>query len=290
MGIGSEKGKRAVQGPFCLVLWWRPWFSSDGSKLIASREKNFDVCCLGVEYDGDTTGNTKLLTTKSLAMTENTNRIKVHCNFCHGPRWHLVLFSKEQYHEEEDGDGPYYFERMVYRLAECNGCENITLLTSWTNLGQQTPVEEQWPPKISRGQPKWMFELFLSENLMNPFKQEFIREIYSSLKVGNLRLTVLGVRALLEQVMIEQTGDQGTFEKNLDKFQSEGFISRLQREALAPVIEAGHASMHRGFKASPAQVDAILDVTENIIESIYVSTLRSKNLQVPPRPPKPAKR
>ena len=213
----------------------------------------------------------------------SAEKLKLHCNYCLGLRKHSVLFSKAQEHHEECEEGHDYFEKIVYQLAECDGCESITLYTSWSNSGQWDPIEDQWPPKISRRQPKWMLELFLSENISNPFKHEFIGEIYSSLKAGNLRLTVLGVRALLEQIMLEHVGDQGTFQKNLDAFESGGFLSRVQREALGPVIEAGHASMHRGFKATGKEVEAILDVTENVIESIYVAKQRSAGLNIPPR-------
>ncbi len=41
--------------------------------------------------------------------------------------------------------------------------------------------------------------------------------------------------------------------------------------------------MHRGFKANEQQVEAILDVTENIIEAIYVTKHRASGLNVPPR-------
>lgn len=216
-----------------------------------------------------------------------SERLKLHCNLCLGLRWHSVLFSKAQEHYEEYDDGNDYFEKTAYKLAECDGCESITMHTSWSNSGQSEPIEDQWPPKVSRRQPKWMFQLFLADSIGNPFKYEFIGEIYSSLKAGNLRLSVLGVRALLEQIMLEHVGDQGTFQKNLDAFEAAGFLSRVQREALGPVIEAGHASMHRGFKASGQEVEAILDVTENVIESIYVAKHRSAGLNIPPRAKKP---
>lgn len=218
-------------------------------------------------------------------MSANADRIKLHCNLCLGMRWHSILFSTTRDHHETLDEGFEYEETTVYQVAECNGCESITMHTVWRSSGQSDPVAEQWPPKISRRQPKWMFELFLSENLNNPFKLEFIQEIYSSLKVRNLRLAVLGVRALLEQVMLEHIEDQGSFKSNLAKFEDLGFISKVQSEAILPVIEAGHASMHRGFKATEQQVDAILDVTENIIESIYVAKSRTTGLKIPPRKP-----
>ncbi|GLR27253.1 hypothetical protein GCM10007875_23440 [Limnobacter litoralis] len=211
----------------------------------------------------------------------------LHCNACFGLRWHSVLFSTRREYVQELDEDDEYREVTDYQLAECNGCEAITLHTRWANSGQPEPIEEQWPPKISRRQPKWMMDLFWLELNNNSFKQDFIQEIYSALKAGNRRLAVLGVRALLEQVMLENVGDQGNFLANLNKFELEGFISRLQREALQPVVEAGHASMHRGFKASETEIDSILDVLENVMESIYVSKHRVSGIRVPNRRSKP---
>jgi hypothetical protein len=216
-------------------------------------------------------------------MPTNTDRIKIHCNICLGLRWHTVLFLTTRSNNEDLDDGFEYEEATIYRMAECNGCESVTLQTTWSSSGHPESIDEQWPPKVSRRQPKWMFDIFISEKIGNTFKHDFIQEIYSSLKSGNLRLTVLGVRALLEQIMLEHIGDQGSFAKNIQEFESSGFISRVQREAIIPVIEAGHASMHRGFKASEQQVEAILDITENIIESIYITKDRTTGLIIPPR-------
>ena len=213
------------------------------------------------------------------------SRIKLHCNACLGERWHTVLFATQREHVEELHEGDYYHEATKYQLAECNGCEHVTLHTAWTNSGQPTSIEERWPPKISRRQPRWMFELRWLFEGENSFKQDFIREIYSALKAGNYRLAVLGVRALLEQIMIENASDHGNFSKNLEAFEKAGYISRIQREALGPVIEAGHASMHRGFRATETQINAILDVTENVIESIYVAKEKAAGLAVPLRAP-----
>ena len=97
-------------------------------------------------------------------------------------------------------------------------------------------------------------------------------------------MVVLGIRALLEQIMIENLADRGSFYDNLLQLEKEGFISKIQREAIGPVIEAGHASMHRGFKATEPQVAAILDVVENVIESIYISKGKTSGLKIPSRP------
>ncbi|WP_414649130.1 DUF4145 domain-containing protein [Collimonas sp.] len=61
------------------------------------------------------------------------------------------------------------------------------------------------------------------------------------------RLAVLGIRALPEHIMVEKIGDQGSFEENLAAFHAAGSISSVQRSAMSPAIQAGHASMHRAY-------------------------------------------
>ncbi|SHL40013.1 hypothetical protein SAMN05216428_102279 [Nitrosospira sp. Nsp11] len=43
------------------------------------------------------------------------------------------------------------------------------------------------------------------------FVEEFLNEIYVALQNNLPRLATMGVRALLEKIMISKVGDQGTF-------------------------------------------------------------------------------
>jgi hypothetical protein len=52
----------------------------------------------------------------------------------------------------------------------------------------------------------------------NPYKYDFLREIYTALRNSALSLTTIGIRALLERVMVDKTGDHGLLIKNLDQF------------------------------------------------------------------------
>lgn len=217
-------------------------------------------------------------------MSNGADKIRLHCNYCLGERWHTTLYKITKEHVEEyDEPGNVYHEICEYCLAECNGCESISLHTEWWCSGQSEKLISQWPPKMSRRQPKWLADLFFTENIYNPYKREFLNEIYVSLKNDNLRLAVLGIRALLEQIMVESVEDQGTFGENLAKFEADGYISKAQKEAIAPVIEAGHVSMHRGYKPSKEEVEVIMDVVENVIESIYITKKKASGLKIPPR-------
>lgn len=215
-------------------------------------------------------------------MSDNPNKIQLHCNNCNRPRWHTTLCAvKKEWITQLDEPSSDFHELCNYRLAECNGCEHITLFMESSSSHQSESVRSQWPPKVSRSKPKWMMDLFLIEDLYNPFKQEFLNEIYSALKNNNLRLAVLGIRALIEQIMIEHIDDQGGFDKNLAEFEIQGYISTIQKAAIGPVIEAGHASMHRGFKATEPEVGMILDIVENLIESIYFCKQKASTLNIP---------
>jgi hypothetical protein len=218
-------------------------------------------------------------------MNKPLDNKKCYCNTCLGYRKHTVLYSKNQHHEDyRDGGSIFlYYEDNNYILAECNGCEHITLVIETTSSADSEIGITYYPPKVTRKEPKWLYDLMINEIFLDPYKYDFLKEIYNALSTSNLRLAVIGIRSLLEQIMIEKVGDNKTFAKNLDKFQSEGYMSKVQQNAIKPVIEAGHASTHRGFKATADEVCQLMDIVENLIESIYINQNISSRLKIPKR-------
>jgi hypothetical protein len=216
-------------------------------------------------------------------MESNQRMIKIYCNGCLGVRKHTVLHeTSKRWDDYDDEDGsPISHETVDYTLAECNGCEHITLHEATQTSSSSEVFITQYPPQTIRKEPKWLVELLFEDSISNPYKYEFIKEIYIALRNNNVRLAVIGIRALLEQIMIEKVGDKKSFFKNLNAFQEDGYISRIQRDSIEQVIEAGHASIHRGFKAKKEEVIHLMDITENLIESIYINEKKSKNINVP---------
>ena len=78
----------------------------------------------------------------------------------------------------------------------------------------------------------------------------------------------MGVRALLEQIMILKIGDRGTFRDNLDAFQNEGYISTIQHDTMRNVLDIGDAAIHRGFKPGEDDLSLALDIVEAIIGTV----------------------
>lgn len=85
--------------------------------------------------------------------------------------------------------------------------------------------------------------------------------------------------------MIEKIGDNGSFKKNLNQFHEQGYISKIQKDVLEPILDAGHATIHRNFDPSSKDIEILVDVTESIIEAVYVNENKAKQIQknVPPR-------
>jgi Domain of unknown function (DUF4145) len=232
---------------------------------------------------------------------DQVNTVRSHCNGCSGMRNHLVLHRYEETWEAEGSDdSPFPIGgEEIYELLKCAGCNKITFRHTGTcsedtdSQGQLLPTVNYYPPAMFRREPDWLDFIDLDTDgegikLARPpdFVRRLLREIYVALHGNCLGLAAMGVRALLETVMIDRVADQGSFVKNLKDFEEQGYISQLQKEALVAVLEVGHASIHRSYDPSRSEIKHALDITENLIEGVYISHLKAAELKrrIPPRP------
>lgn len=83
-------------------------------------------------------------------------------------------------------------------------------------------------------------------------------------------MATMGIRALVERIMIDAVGDRGRFENNISAFFDAGFVAPKHQDIFRnTLIEAGHAAMHRNFEPDAETVNALLDMVEVIMRSIY---------------------
>jgi len=143
-----------------------------------------------------------------------------------------------------------------------------------------------YPSPISRKAPAWSWKLTWFTGKDDSKLGELLNEIYQAVQGKQYRLAVMGIRAFLEQLMIVKVGDQGTFEKNLDAFLAEGYISKIQRKAMSHILDSGHAVIHRMHKPTEEDLNIVLDITESITAAIYFHEDDAKSVaaRVPPRP------
>ncbi len=207
---------------------------------------------------------------------------QIYCNSCQRSTWHDILHNTKKQTSYDCTET----DISEYSFAQCRGCKDARIHIKTSTLFNGTKAydsETLYPPKTLRSKPKWFREL--SETTFRLDK--LLSEIYISLQNRCTRLAVMGIRALLEHIMIEKCGDKHSFEKNIKAFEDEGFVSPIQKTALCLALEAGHATMHRSFEPKNEHVLAALDITENIIESIYILSNAGETAltDVPPRSP-----
>ncbi len=110
--------------------------------------------------------------------------------------------------------------------------------------------------------------------------------MYRSLDADNRSLPMMGARTLVDMLIVEKVGDVGTFKQKLDTLAARGFIGTAQVEILDAALDAGSAAAHRGHTPSFEEVNAVMDIVENLLKAVYVLPDMAKSLKktTPPRP------
>ena len=203
--------------------------------------------------------------------------MKAHCNTCGGERNHERLNKIDKSWSEDVGNGYQVSGGDTYYVLECRGCESVKILhESWFSedtdvTGHPTVNRVYYPSSIFRPHPRWFKSLDDEWHV-----SKLLREIYQAMQNDAPSLAAMGIRAVIEAIMIDKVGDQGTFKKNLSEFQAKGFISAFQLGILEAVLELGHASIHRKFIPDSEQLEVALDIMENLVHELYVLEHRAK--------------
>jgi hypothetical protein len=187
---------------------------------------------------------------------------------------------------QQEGSG--YSVQNTFATLQCRGCETVSL-QHISDDGEFENVKN-YPtlPLLRRSAPSslLLFRLF-PPNSDIPVA-ELLDEIYSAARSGLRRLTTLGLRALLEQLIISKVGDHRSFKGNLERFTESGYTSINQRDALDAVYEVGSAAMHRGFNPSMSEIELMLDAVEKVLGGIYGIRPEIISSNVPPKRRRPS--
>lgn len=201
---------------------------------------------------------------------------KAFCNNCGGNRNHDILHSERTTWEDEE----YPISGSdTYETLKCCGCELIKLRHTSHCSEDFEPRIYYFPPAIFRRKPEWFSDLWLELKVEDDFVEAILKEIYVALQNNLPSLATMGVRALLEKIMVSRAGDQGTFRKNLAEFEKLGYVSKLQRERLETILDIGHAAIHRAYTPDVKEVITLLDITEHIVESVFLHQAKIEELK-----------
>ncbi|KKL19113.1 hypothetical protein LCGC14_2468720, partial [marine sediment metagenome] len=217
-------------------------------------------------------------------MTKQGDTVRAHCNRCLGERKHVVIASRfQEYVEVDEHDTFVLAEKTTFEMLECCGCEDVVFRRTLAASYEAHEIVDYYPPSVSRRKPEWLRGI-----TRVPFKLGFlIGEVYAAIYAKSRRLAMMGARTMLDMVLVDTVGDEGTFEQKLDSLVTEGFVSARHRKTLEAALEAGHATSHRGHSPSEIEVNQAMDIIENLIQAVYVLGGAAESLKeaTPPRPP-----
>lgn len=221
-----------------------------------------------------------------------TEKILSHCNECGGgQRNHVVIKKHEVVVPQFCNKGQFAFdEEHTHYLLFCAGCDQVKyrLDSEVSMFPAMGIITEHYPSALKRNLPDWVKSLQIGSV---HFIQRFLKQIYSSYQTGSYDLCAMGIRALIEQAMIDKVGDLRSFAENIKAFEAEGYISNRQKESLDAALNLGHAAIHRGYAPTAEDIRRALDIVEPILETIYAHEANASALaeNVPSRPKKQAK-
>lgn len=200
-------------------------------------------------------------------------KIKTYCHKCKNDTNQEIIFNeteldtREVFFESLKGEPRWVVEQRAWFISKCTGCEIINMRIKTSHIGNKNTLTKYFPGKVNRIPPSWIFGL--KEKYI-----ELLSEIYSAFNNNLFRLTSMGMRTLFDLLMTEKIDDQGTFKKNIDKFADEGYLNTSQKKLLETIIEAGHASTHRGYKTDKNTLLNLLEMSEHLLQ---VGVLESKS-------------
>jgi hypothetical protein len=183
---------------------------------------------------------------------------------------------------DEIEDGPTLEYTITSELFRCCGCYSITLrrTTDYGDFGPDTATQ-YFPPAVSRHLPSWWYEI--PEQL-----KTVLAEVYRSLDADTRSLPIMGARALIDMLILEKVGDVGTFGEKLKGLEGLGVISPQNSKVLSAALDVGNAAAHRGHSPKIDEVNAVMDIVENLLHAVYILPGMAEKLKktTPPRPGK----
>ena len=216
--------------------------------------------------------------------------VKSKCNICHGLTVHEVLFQRKEEGEEEIAEDYSISWGATWQVIQCRGCESISMKrNAWNSEARDEHGEPEiestyFPPRIFRRPPSWLKNDFFHRVVPDEIER-LMNELYIALQNDCFAASTMLTRAVFENLMINTTGDHGSFAKNLLKLREGGHISESHRIAVESMLEAGHAVIHRSYIPERGDIITLVDILETVLHVVYILTPKANELdkKIPPR-------
>jgi len=191
---------------------------------------------------------------------------RLHCNKC-GPDTKHILVTTRTNSGSESYDEQYDISwTTIYDVFECCGCEEVMLRRRFYFSEWNDGDVIYYPPRIGRRLPPWKDDL--ADDIAS-----LLEEVYTAIQADSRRLAMMGARALIDMVMLNEVGDVGSFGQKLSALQKNGFLSDKNRDVLDAALDVGNAASHRGHKPESKHVQLVMDIVENLLQSTLLQNV-----------------
>ena len=223
--------------------------------------------------------------------------LKAECSQCGGMRNCDVRGAHEVRYEDEHTWG-----RTTWRILQCRGCEHVFVQTNSIFSEDYEPTEledgstnetlKYWPALSKRKMPEWMSSSGITVGNIGGLDPVLL-ELYTALDNDLHMLAGSGIRTAFDVASDLLGIDQGlTFGEKLDELVTMKLIGAVDKDRMAVLVDAGSAALHRGWRPTAEDLDAVMAVLEHFIFEAFVAPDRRRKLdegaakvktKVPPR-------
>ncbi len=225
-----------------------------------------------------------------------------HCPRCE--RDNIADILGDAAHNESWEDGQWMVtDTYIYTILQCRGCKMLYVKRESHNseegwdpyppppgrtIGVYRPREHwpsktYWPAPAKRKKPDWLYELD-DQSLRG-----LLNEVYGALDADHCVLAAIGIRTVLEQVMVSEGADPApSFQEKLKELKEKGVIGKSEK-ALEQLIDAGNAAAHRNWKPTPEKLTTLFDGMESFLHRFLVLKKKAGEIKPPSRPERPKK-
>lgn len=225
---------------------------------------------------------------------EAPKRIQAECAKCGGRRNCNIMasFANSGSYSDDHYDYSWHTD---WRIVQCAGCDEVFVQTVSSNSedyeqaydydGKTVTTYNEtiryWPALSKRKQPAWLDEELSVMSVDNGVIDRLVsslKELYGALANDLHMLAGIGIRTSFD-IASEVLGvDPGAyFSEKLEAIFKAGEIGKTQQEHIEKMVEAGHASTHRGWIPTGKDLTVLMDILEDFLVIAFVKPYEERH-------------
>lgn len=201
--------------------------------------------------------------------------VRAPCDNCGGVRNHVVLKEHlEQWREEDSG----WWERSLFQICQCQGCDTIRFRVESTNPGDVGP--EGYIATVNVYPERKQQRHQANDHLAKlPVVGTIYAETVAAFNADSLILAGGGLRATVEAICKEQNIGGKTLEARIDALVSNQLLAKPQADLLHEERYIGNTALHEIERPSASDVSIGLEIVEGLLNTIYVLPSKAEKLR-----------